>query len=191
MYKKYTLPLSIFVVFENINPVIWTSESFYPNSYVMYISRSWFYSLNTFFRNEVFLSNSTLLENSAIYNKKSFDFLKKTQFSLSNRILLFYIYYFFTLKSKIMVFTTYNNTNLSKIASVDKIYKSASWLERETGEMFKISFNLKTDTRRLLLDYSKQENPLLKDYPTEGFNDAFYSLFEDQVVYNNSTVVEL
>lgn len=157
----------------------------------MYISRSWFYSLNTFFRNEVFLSNSTLLENSAIDNKKSFDFLKKTQFSLSNRILLFYIYYFFTLKSKIMVFTTYNNNNLSKIASVDKIYKSASWLERETGEMFKISFNLKTDTRRLLLDYSKQENPLLKDYPTEGFNDAFYSLFEDQVVYNNSTVVEL
>ena len=191
MYKKYTLPLSIFVVFENINPVIWTSESFYPNSYVMYISRSWFYSLNTFFRNEVFLSNSTLLENSAIDNKKSFDFLKKTQFSLSNRILLFYIYYFLTLKSKIMVFTTYNNNNLSKIASVDKIYKSASWLERETGEMFKISFNLKTDTRRLLLDYSKQENPLLKDYPTEGFNDAFYSLFEDQVVYNNSTVVEL
>ena len=191
MYKKYTLPLSIFVVFENINPVIWTSESFYPNSYVMYINRSWFYSLNTFFRNEVFLSNSTLLENSAIDNKKSFDFLKKTQFSFSNRILLFYIYYFFTLKSKIMVFTTYNNNNLGKIASVDKIYKSASWLERETGEMFKISFNLKTDTRRLLLDYSKQENPLLKDYPTEGFNDAFYSLFEDQVVYNNSTVVEL
>lgn len=90
-----------------------------------------------------------------------------------------------------MVFTTYNNNNLSKITSVDKIYKSASWLERETGEMFKISFNLKTDTRRLLLDYSKQENPLLKDYPTEGFNDAFYNLFEDQVVYNNSTVVEL
>jgi len=191
VYKKYTLPLSIFVVFENVNPVIWTSESFYPNSYTMYLSKSWFYSLNLFFKNEVFLSNSSLLENSAIDNKKSLDFLKNFQFFLKNRILLFYVYYFFTPKVKIMLFTTYNNNKFSKTPSIDKLYKSASWLERETGEMFRVSYNNKTDTRRLLLDYSKQENPLLKDYPVEGFNDAFYSFFEDQVVYNNSTVVEL
>ncbi len=191
MYKKYTLPLSIFVVFENINPVVWTSESFYPNSYILYLNKSWLYSLNLFFRNEVFLSNSTLLENSAIDNKKKLNFFKKFNFFFKNRILLFYIYYFFTIKSKIILITTYNNNGLVKIPSLDKIFKSAGWLERETGEMFKVSFNLKTDTRRLLLDYSKQENPLLKDYPVEGFNDSFYSFFEDQVVYNNSTVVEL
>jgi NADH:ubiquinone oxidoreductase subunit C len=57
--------------------------------------------------------------------------------------------------------------------------------------MFRVSFSLKTDPRRLLLDYTKKENPLLKDYPTEGFNDVFYNFFEDQVTYNNSTVVEL
>jgi len=124
-------------------------------------------------------------------NKKSFNFLKRVDFSLKNRILLFYVYYFYTLKTKLLLFTTYNNNSLSKIPSIDKLYKSASWLERETGEMFKISYEQKNDTRRLLLDYSKTENPLLKDYPVEGFNDAFYSLFEDQVVYNNSTVVEL
>lgn len=90
-----------------------------------------------------------------------------------------------------MLLTSYNNNNLNKISSIDKLFKSASWLERETGEMFRISYNLKIDSRRLLLDYSKQENPLLKDYPTEGFNDVFYNFFEDQVVYNNSTVVEL
>lgn len=90
-----------------------------------------------------------------------------------------------------MLFTTYNNNRLYKIKSLDKIYKSASWLEREVGEMFRITYNNKTDTRRLLLDYSKQENPLLKDYPVEGFNDVFYNFFEDQVVYTNSTVVEL
>ncbi len=147
--------------------------------------------MNFFFKNEVFFSNSTLLENSAIDNKKNFNFQDKFQFFFKNRILLFYVYYFFTFKSKIMLFTTYNNNNLIKIPSIDKVFKSAGWLERETGEMFKISYDLKIDTRRLLLDYSKQENPLLKDYPVEGFNDAFYSLFEDQVVYNNSTVVEL
>lgn len=191
MYKKYTLPLSIFVVFENINPVVWTSESFYPNSYIMYLNKSWLYTLNIFFKNEVFFSNSTLLEHSAVDNKKNFDFLKKMNFFFKNRILLFYVYYFYTFKSKIMVLTTYNNTNLSKVSSVDKFFKSASWLEREAGEMFKISYNFKTDSRHLLLDYSKQENPLLKDYPVEGFNDVYYSFFEDQVVYNNATIIEL
>lgn len=191
MYKKYTLPLSIFVVFENINPVVWTSESFYPNSYIFYLNQSWFYSINLFFKNEVFFSNSTLLENSAIDNQKNFDFLKKFQLTIQSRILLFYVYHFFTLKSNIILLTSYDNIKLNKIPSLDKIFKSASWLERETGEMFKISYNFKTDTRRLLLDYSRQENPLLKDYPVEGFSDAFYNFFEDQVVYNNSTVVEL
>jgi len=157
----------------------------------LYINKSWFYSINIFFKNEVFLSNSTLLENSAIDNKKSFDFLNKVGFSLKNRILLFYVYYFYTLKTKLLLFSTFNNNTLSKFTSIDKLYKSASWLERETGEMFRVSYEQKTDTRRLLLDYSKSENPLLKDYPVEGFNDAFYSLFEDQVIYNNSTVVEL
>jgi NADH:ubiquinone oxidoreductase subunit C len=57
--------------------------------------------------------------------------------------------------------------------------------------MFRISYEQQNRYRRLLLDYSKSRKPLLKDYPVEGFNDAFYSLFEDQVVYNNSTVVEL
>lgn len=191
MYKKYTLPLSIFVVFENINPVVWTSESFYPNSYIFYLNQSWFYSINLFFKNEVFFSNSTLLENSAIDNQKNFDFLKKFQLTIQSRVLLFYVYHFFTLKSNIILLTSYDNIKLNKISSLDKIFKSASWLERETGEMFKISYNFKTDTRRLLLDYSRQENPLLKDYPVEGFSDAFYNFFEDQVVYNNSTVVEL
>jgi NADH:ubiquinone oxidoreductase subunit C len=157
----------------------------------LYINKSWFYSINIFFKNEVFLSNSTLLENSAIDNKKSFDFLNKVGFSLKNRILLFYVYYFYTLKTKLLLFSTFNNNTLSKFTSIDKLYKSASWLERETGEMFRVSYEQKTDTRRLLLDYSKSENPLLKDYPVEGFNDAFYNLFEDQVIYNNSTVVEL
>jgi len=57
--------------------------------------------------------------------------------------------------------------------------------------MFKINYSHKTDIRRLLLDYTKQEHPLLKDFPTEGFNDVYYNFFEDQVVYTKNTVVEL
>ena len=189
VYKKYTIPLSIFVVYENINSVVWTSQGFGPNNYILYINRGWIYSVNTFFKNEVFLSNSALVESSAADNKghnnhtNSFRFFKKSSISV------FYLYHFFSIRSKLLILTTYSSSK--HLVSIDKIYKSASWLERETGEMFRIIYQHKTDNRRLLLDYSKQENPLLKDYPTEGFNDVFYNFFEDQVVYNSSTVVEL
>ena len=189
MYKKYTIPISIFVVYENINPIIWTSNSFGYNNYIVYINQVWFYCLNLFFKNEIFFYNSMLLENSAIDNKNNFDFLKKNQIFFKNKLMLFYVYYFFTLKSKIILLLP--NNGIKKLTSIDKIYKSSSWLERETGEMFKLSFSNKIDTRRLLLDYSKQENPLLKDYPCEGFNDVFYSFFDDQVICNNSTSIEL
>lgn len=155
------------------------------------INKNWLYSINLFFKNDVFFSNSMLVENSAVDNKNNFNFLKNYNLFLNSKLLLFYTYYFFYLKIKIVLYTTYNNNNLTKLKSLDKLFKSASWLERETGEMFKISYLNKTDTRRLLLDYSKQENPLLKDFPTEGFNDVFYSFFDDQVVFNNASVVEL
>ena len=57
--------------------------------------------------------------------------------------------------------------------------------------MFKIMYFGKTDCRRLLLDYSKQENPLLKDFPLEGFNDISYCFFENQVIGSGTSPVEL
>jgi len=190
VYKKYTIPLSIFIVFEHTNTVIWTSEKFYNNSYILYLNSIWFYGVNIYFKNDVFLSNSTLIENSAIDNKNNQIWVKKQADFFSANILLFYVYFFFTIKTKILLVSAYNNTQ-GLFYSIDKIYKSAGWLERETGEMFKINFKFKLDNRRLLLDYSKQEHPLLKEYPTEGFNDVFYNFFEDQVISNNLTVVEL
>jgi len=189
--KKYTLPLSIFIVFENLNPIIWTSESFGVNSYITYINKSWFFSLNLFFRGDVFFSNSSLVENSCVDNKKNKNLKKCYNIFLKKNLTLFYVYYFYSLGLKLILLTTYSNNKLSKLESLDSLFKSASWLEREVSEMFRVSYKNKIDSRRLLLDYSKQENPLLKDYPTEGFNDVFYDFFDDQVLYTNSTSVEL
>ena len=57
--------------------------------------------------------------------------------------------------------------------------------------MFGINFFFKKDLRKLLTDYSNLENPLLKNYPTEGFTDIFYNFFEDQVTLSNNSSVEL
>ena len=141
--------------------------------------------MNVFFKHELFFSNSSLIENSALDLKKNLFFLYK----YNKYNLIFYIYYFFTLNVKIMLLCTYNFKN--KVQSLDKLYKSSNWLEREASEMFKIMYSNKTDCRRLLLDYSKQENPLLKDFPVEGFDDIFYCFFENQVDNINNNDIEL
>jgi len=191
MYKKYNFPINIFLVFEKITPVVWSSKVLQPNNFYIFMNSEWFYSLNVFMKNELFFFNSTLLENSAIdclkysnTNKISFLFKK-------NRILIFYLYYFYALKMKINFLINYNFFEKSRFVSIDSIYPNANWLERETSEMFGINYSFKKDVRKLLLDYSKLENPLLKDFPSEGFNDVFYNFFEEQVCFRTNNVVEL
>jgi len=75
--------------------------------------------------------------------------------------------------------------------SIDKIFKNANWVERETSEMYNINYIWKNDTRKILIDYSKNEYPLLKNYPSEGFQDVFYNFFENQITVNRNEVVEL
>ena len=79
----------------------------------------------------------------------------------------------------------------SQIPYIDRLYKNANWFERETSEMFGVNYYNKKDVRKLLLDYSKIENPLLKDFPTEGYSEVFYDFFESQVVFLNNDSIEL
>jgi NADH-quinone oxidoreductase subunit C len=57
--------------------------------------------------------------------------------------------------------------------------------------MFGINFYFKVDARNLLLDYSQNENPLLKRFPVTGFKEVHYSILADAVIYQNSAAVEL
>ncbi|MBK8208549.1 MAG: NADH-quinone oxidoreductase subunit C [Planctomycetes bacterium] len=57
--------------------------------------------------------------------------------------------------------------------------------------MYGIHFINKRDTRKLLLDYSKNEYPLLKDFPSEGLQEVFFNVFNSQVSINRSEVIEL
>jgi NADH:ubiquinone oxidoreductase subunit C len=89
------------------------------------------------------------------------------------------------LKLTISSYAAHNNH------SFDVMYKSLGWLERELSEMFNVKYLNKNDTRRLLLDYTKKENPLLKDFPTEGYNDVYYCFFNDQVLFLQNNTTEL
>lgn len=190
LLRKYASTLNIFIVFEKLPFIFWTSKESQPNAIWLNIPANWLYALNIFLKNEIFYSQSFIAENSALDNKQNF-FLNKQikQTTQKTQLLIFYQYYIYNLKIKLTLLIF--NSSLIKINSLDGIYKSLNWLERETSEMFKIKFNNKTDIRRLLLDYTKNENPLLKDYPSEGYNDVYYCFFNDQVIFEKNDTTEL
>ena len=69
------------------------------------------------------------------------------------------------------------------LTSSTHYFSALNWMEREAAEMFGIKFLGKKDTRRLLLDYTTDANPLLKEYPVEGGGEYFYDALNSQVVH--------
>jgi NADH:ubiquinone oxidoreductase subunit C len=192
--NKYQFPLFLFLILEKSNINFWTSKVNSPNHFYCMIDKNWIYLVNQLLRKEFFLNSSMLIENSAIdcnYLSKNNVFLNFNGL-LSNNLIVYYMYYILNLKLRLtFLFLPSSNQNLSSINSIDKIFKNANWVERETSEMYNINYLWKNDTRKILIDYSKNEYPLLKNYPSEGFQDVFYNFFENQVAVNRNEVVEL
>jgi NADH:ubiquinone oxidoreductase subunit C len=193
-YNKYQFPVFIFLILEKSNINFWSSKVNLPNHYFCLIDKSWIYIINQLIRKEFFLNSSMLIENSSIdanyltKNNNIFNF-KNTS---TNSMLVFYSYYILHLKLRLtLLFIPSSNQNINTLTSIDKIFKNANWVERETSEMYNINYQWKNDTRKILIDYSKNEYPLLKDYPSEGFQDVFYNFFENQVSVTKNEVIEL
>lgn len=186
--KKYQFPINLFVVFEKLNVMIYTSQLLTPNHYVCFINKNWFYPLNIFIKNELFLNYSYLTEASCIDTLKYNNILpEKKFFNKNNRFIIYNIYYMYFLKIRLSLIQL---TNLN-INSIDSIYPNASWLEREVSEMYGISYINKNDNRSLLLDYSRNEFPMLKDFPVEGFYEIYYDFFENKLTYIKNEFIEL
>lgn len=196
MQNTHTHAIQLFITFEKINSKIWLSKKLNINHSILLIPSNWFYSINLFFKNELYLSNSSLIENSAIdssnYNQTSNSLSSSAIENMfcMNKLILFYNYYNYTIKCKLTLVVIILRTK-KYIESIDKVYPNANWLERETSEMYGISYKWKTDTRKLLLDYSKVENPMLKEFQTEGTQDVFYSLLDNQVIALKNETIEL
>jgi NADH:ubiquinone oxidoreductase subunit C len=193
-FNKYQFPLFLFLILEKSNINFWTSKVNTPNHYYCTVDKNWIYLINQLLRKEFFLNSSMLIENSGIdanYLNKDNIFFNYKNLS-NNNVIVFYTYYILLLKLRLtFLFLPSTNQTINSINSIDKIFKNANWVERETSEMYNINYLWKNDTRKILIDYSKNEYPLLKDYPSEGFQDVFYNFFENQVSVNRNEVVEL
>lgn len=188
MNKEYRFPINLFLILEHASPLVYTSNVLQNNHFVILLEKKYLKSTMNIFKNEYNFWKSSLIENSAVdtleYNKytKEFElFFKKT------RILVYYIVYFYKLKLKVTLIFYGEGA----FDSIDLIYRNSNWLERETSEMYNVFFYKKRDSRKLLLDYTLDINPMLKDYPTEAEYDCYFSNIENQVILEKHTNVEL
>jgi len=191
MYVKYNNLILLSFYLEKMSTTFWTSKALTNKHSIYCVSSQWSYLLFQIFRNELTLGLNFLVENSGVdlSNANYFFYRKSTTRCFST--LPFYTLYFYFLKAKITVFVGNSNTISPLFSSIDSIFNNANWLERETSEMYNLLYKFKVDGRRILLDYSKIENPLLKKFPCEGYNDLFYNIFENQVTIKQSETVEL
>lgn len=69
------------------------------------------------------------------------------------------------------------------VASVNDIWPSANWFEREAFDFFGILFDGHPDLRRILTDYGFVGHPFRKDFPISGHVEMRYDEATRRVVY--------
>jgi len=133
---------------------------------VIYINPHDIYGVLELMRDE--LSYTQLSEMSAI------DWLAK-----DNTFEIFYQMLSMTKRKRIRV--KYFIENGQAVDSVEKLFRSADWSEREMFDMFGIEANNHPFMKRILMPYDWQGYPLLKTYPLEG--DEFAAWYEVDKIY--------
>jgi len=133
---------------------------------VIYINAHDIYGVLEFMRDE--LSYTQLSEMSAI------DWLAK-----DNSFEIFYQMLSMTKRKRIRV--KYFIKKGQAVDSVEKLFRSADWSEREMYDMFGIEANNHPFMKRILMPYDWQGHPLLKTYPLQG--DEFAAWYEVDKIY--------
>lgn len=71
---------------------------------------------------------------------------------------------------------------MTSLPSIEQIYRTAGWFEREIWDMFGIFFSNHSDLRRILTDYGFEGHPLRKDFPLSGYVESRYDESEKRVL---------
>jgi NADH-quinone oxidoreductase subunit C len=71
----------------------------------------------------------------------------------------------------------------TQVPSIIEVFPGADWFERETYDLYGVTFIGHPDMRRLLTDYGFEGHPLRKDFPLTGFVEVRYDDQEKRVLY--------
>ena len=78
--------------------------------------------------------------------------------------------------------------DLPVVASLNDVWNSANWFEREAFDLFGIIFEGHNDLRRILTDYGFIGHPFRKDFPTTGYVEMRYDPEQKRVIYQPVTI---
>ena len=73
--------------------------------------------------------------------------------------------------------------DLPVVDSVNGIWSSANWFEREAFDLYGIVFEGHNDLRRILTDYGFIGHPFRKDFPVSGHVEMVYDVERKRVIY--------
>jgi NADH-quinone oxidoreductase subunit C len=78
--------------------------------------------------------------------------------------------------------------DLPMVASLNEVWNSANWFEREAFDLYGIIFEGHIDLRRILTDYGFIGHPFRKDFPTSGHVEMRYDPDQKRVIYQPVTI---
>lgn len=127
--------------------------------------------------NENLISLLTILKKSILHRFYLNDMIA-TDLLSNKRFEIKYSLLSYTLNTRLTVKTLTN----SKLNSVNHIFKSSIWLEREIWDLFGVFFLNAFDLRRILTDYGFNGHPFRKDFPVTGYYELRYSEKKKRVI---------
>ncbi len=87
---------------------------------------------------------------------------------------------------RVRVFAT--SSDLPRIPSLNSVWSSANWYEREAFDLYGVIFEGHEDLRRLLTDYGFIGHPFRKDFPLSGHVEMRYDAEQKRVIYQPVTI---
>jgi NADH-quinone oxidoreductase subunit C len=78
--------------------------------------------------------------------------------------------------------------DLPIVDSVNDVWSSANWFEREAFDLFGILFEGHNDLRRILTDYGFIGHPFRKDFPLSGHVEMRFDAEQKRVIYQPVTI---
>ena len=92
------------------------------------------------------------------------------------------VYNLLSLRNNLRVRVKVQTDEGTPVPSAAPIYSAASWLERETYDLYGVWFSDHPDLRRILTDYGFEGHPLRKDFPLTGFVEVWWDDEQRRVV---------
>ena len=88
-----------------------------------------------------------------------------------------------TLNQRVRVMVMCPDDDFPVVDSVNDLWNSANWYEREAFDLFGIVFEGHSDLRRILTDYGFIGHPFRKDFPLSGHVEMRYDAQRARVIY--------